>query len=93
MGIDIDSKLLFGIKYSEVPEEKQELVDELTEEGTLCLASPYYDAPRDRCIIGVEIDNVMSLDDAHEKIEWAASKFRELTGISEGCIICSQHVW
>lgn len=93
MSIDIESKLLFGIKYSEVPGDKQELIDELLDEDTLSYASPYYDCPRKSWVIGVEIDQIMSLDDSHDLIERAAQVFRELTGIYEGRIICTPNVW
>ena len=55
MGIDISAKLLYGTQYSDLPEEVLEEVDEMLDDGTLEYASPYYDAPRDEWIVGVEI--------------------------------------
>lgn len=54
MGIDISAKLIYGLPYSELPEEILEEVDELLDDGSLEYASPYYDAPRDEWIVGVE---------------------------------------
>jgi hypothetical protein len=93
MGIDISSMLLFGMKYSEVPKYKKELIDEFLDEDTLSYASPYYDCPRKDWVIGVEIDSVMSLDDSHDLTEQAAQVWRVLTGIFEGRIICTPNVW
>lgn len=55
MGIDISAKLIYGLPYSELPEEILDAVDEMLDNGDLDYASPYYDAPRDRWIVGVEI--------------------------------------
>ena len=55
MGIDISAKLIYGCNYSDLPEEILEEVDEMLDNGGLEYASPYYDAPRDDWIVGVEI--------------------------------------
>ena len=55
MGIDISAKLLYGIPYSDLPEEILEEVSEMLDVGELDHASPYYDAPRDEWIVGVGI--------------------------------------
>ena len=55
MRIDIGAKLIYGCYYSDLPEEILEEVDEMLDDGTLEYASPYYDAPRDEWIVGVEI--------------------------------------
>ena len=55
MGIDISAKLIYGLPYSDIPEEITEEVDEMLDDGGLDYASPYYDAPRDEWIVGVEI--------------------------------------
>ena len=55
MGIDISAKLIYGLSYSALPEEILEDVNEMLDNGELGYASPYYDAPRDEWIIGVEI--------------------------------------
>ena len=46
MGIDIGAKLIYGLPYSDLPEEVLEEVDEMLDNGDLDYASPYYDAPR-----------------------------------------------
>lgn len=56
MGIDISAKLIYGLPYSELPDEILDEVDEMLDTGDLNYASPYYDAPRDEWIVGVEID-------------------------------------
>ena len=56
MGIDIGAKLIYGIPYSDLPEEILEEVNEMLDVGDLDYASPYYDAPRDEWIIGVECE-------------------------------------
>ena len=55
MGIDIEAKLIYGLPYSYLPEEIREEVNEMLDNGELDCASPYYDAPRDQWIVGVEI--------------------------------------
>lgn len=55
MGLDISAKLIYGLPYSDLPEEILEEVDEMLDNGELDYASPYYDAPRDEWIVGVEI--------------------------------------
>ena len=52
MGIDISAKLIYGLPYSELPEEILDEVDELLDDGILEYAGPYYDAPRDEWIAG-----------------------------------------
>ena len=55
MGIDISAKLIYGLPYSDLPEEILEEVNEMLDNGELDYASPYYDAPRGKWIVGVEI--------------------------------------
>lgn len=55
MGIDIDAKLIYGCNYSDLPEEILEEVNEMLDNGELDYASPYYDAPRNEWIVGVEV--------------------------------------
>lgn len=56
MGIDIGAKLIYGLPYSDLPEEILKRVDNMLDVGDLDYASPYYDAPRDEWIVGVEVD-------------------------------------
>ena len=53
MGIDVGAKLIYGVFYSDLPEEILEEVNEMLDAGDLNYASPYYDAPRDEWIVGV----------------------------------------
>lgn len=55
MRIDISAKLIYGLPYSDLPEEILGEVNEMLDLGDLDYASPYYDAPRDEWIVGVEI--------------------------------------
>ena len=55
MGINISAKLIYGCNYSDLPEEILKRVDNMLDNGELDYASPYYDAPRDEWIVGVEI--------------------------------------
>ena len=55
MGIHIRAKLIYGLPYADLPEEILEEVNEMLDNGELDYASPYYDAPRDEWIVGVEI--------------------------------------
>ena len=56
MGIDISAKLIYGLPYSDLPEDILEEVNEMLDNGELDYASPYYDAPRDEWIVGVECE-------------------------------------
>lgn len=56
MGIDIGAKLIYGLPYSDLPGEILDEVNEMLYDGSLDCASPYYDAPRDEWIVGVEVD-------------------------------------
>ena len=55
MGIYISAKLIYGLPYSDLPEEILKIVDNMLDNGELDYASPYYDAPRNEWIVGVEI--------------------------------------
>lgn len=55
MGIQISASLIYGCRYSELPEEILEEVDEMLDNGELEYASPYYDAPRDEWVVGKEM--------------------------------------
>lgn len=54
MGIDISAKLIYGLPYEDIPEEILGEVNDMLDSGELDYASPYYDVPRDRWIVGVE---------------------------------------
>ena len=50
MGIHIRAKLIYGLPYSDLPEEILEDVNEMLDNGELEYASPYYDAPREEVL-------------------------------------------
>ena len=90
MGIDISAKLLYGLPYSDLPEEILEEVDEMLDDGTLEYASPYYDAPRDQWIVGVEVGcygvDIVELnnhmeDDVYRKIPECFGDFDLVLGL------------
>lgn len=56
MGIRTTAKLIYGCNYDRLPEEILEEVNELLDDGELDYTSPYYDAPRDEWVVGVECD-------------------------------------
>lgn len=56
MSIDIDAMLIYGVPYSEIPDDLIEEVDKLLDNGELDYASPYYDSPRSEWIVGASID-------------------------------------
>ena len=76
MSIDIEAKMIYGLRYADVPEEMRDDIDTLLEYGDIEYASPWYDSVREYWIIGVEINvNAMTpeemkyaLDDAWEEI-------------------------
>lgn len=55
MGIDIEAKLIYGLHYSDLPEDILEEVDEMLDDGELDSASPYYYSDKDDWIVGVEV--------------------------------------
>ena len=56
MGIDISAKLIYGLPYEDIPGEILDEVDEMLDNDELDYASPYFDAPQDDWIVGVEVD-------------------------------------
>lgn len=55
MSIDIEAKLIYGLHYSDLPEDILEEVDEMINNGDLSYASPWYDSGKEVWIIGVEV--------------------------------------
>lgn len=52
MSLDIDAMMIYGVPYSEIPDDLTEEVDKLLDDGELDYASPYFDSPRSEWIIG-----------------------------------------
>ena len=55
MSIDIDAIMIYGVPYSEIPDDLTEEVDQLLDDGELDYASPYFDSPRGEWIVGVSV--------------------------------------
>lgn len=83
MGIDINAKLIYGCKYSELPGEILEEVDEMLDSGELDYASPWYDAPRDAWIVGLMIP-------AYGESSWNITDYMESVYID--LPECIQHI-
>lgn len=56
MSVNISAALIYGLPYSDLPEEVLEEVNEMLDNGGLDYAIPYYGAPQDEWIVGVEVD-------------------------------------
>lgn len=56
MGINIGAKLLYGVPYSDLPEEILDEVNAMLDDDQLDYASPYYDAPRGEWIVGAGVE-------------------------------------
>lgn len=52
MSIDIDAIMIYGVPYSEIPDDLTEEVDQLLDDGELDYASPYFDSPTGEWIVG-----------------------------------------
>ena len=76
MGILTRASLIYGMHYSQIPEEFQDEVNNMLDDGDLDYASPYYDSHRDEWYVGVEVnidgmtpeEAKLTLDDAWEEI-------------------------
>ncbi len=94
MGIDIDAKLIYGCNYSDLPEEILEEVNEMLDNGELDYASPYYDAPRDEWIVGVECDLWGdTLQNAERELSVVAGSIPEIIRNAELGFYVTPHVW
>lgn len=97
MGIDISSKLIVGLPYDELvegfDEDRQELLNEMLDDGELDYASPYFDSPRDEWIVGFSVtphgDDLEILYD--EMIDASRSFISEYSIIPR--VYCIPHVY
>ena len=99
MGVDYEAKMIYGARYIDIVGSlNQEEIDELDEQltyGEISHASPYYDAPRDRWIVGYELSDGFSYVDSHRfllELEDAEKKFKEKYGFI-GCVYSTLHVY
>jgi len=74
MGIDVDAKLIYGLHYSDLPEDILEDVDEMLDDGTLDYASPFYDSGKEVWVVGVEIP---VWEDGHYDLGYQVSNIHE----------------
>ena len=76
MGVFTSASLIYGMHYSQIPEEFKDEVNNMLDDGGLDSASPYYDSPMDEWYVGVEVningmtpeEAKLTLDDAWEEI-------------------------
>ena len=91
MGMSIDALLIYGADYEEVSEV--EGIDEMLDSGEIEYASPYYDAPRDEWIVGIELPSEMDGEaEMTAAIRNAKEEFERLTNGLPGRIIVSPHI-
>lgn len=99
MGIDIESKLMYGMNYghlvANLSEEMIEELDESLDYGEVEYASPYYDADRDAWFVGFELSdwfNLKKIDGFKQELLLAEKEFVERFGIT-GFVRCTPHVY
>ena len=98
MGMSIDSKLLYGLRYKDLvdklSEDQIEELQEALDYGEVDYASPYYDSLRDRWIVGYEISDgftLETLDSLKQELVVAEKEFVERFGIT-GFVYCTPDV-
>ena len=98
MGIDIDAKMIVGVKYSDLPAELKKLsTDDLynfLEDNGLEYASLWYDAEIKGWIIGRTVENYISeekLDTFVLKVKEAFKEVQEILKTKPN-LIATQHV-
>lgn len=98
MGMDISSKLLYGMKYRDlydnVGEDAQEQLDEDLDYGEIEYASPYYDADQDTWFVGYELVQDFDLNGVRiflDSLEEAEKHFKNRFGVA-GSVRACKHV-
>ena len=98
MGMQIDSKLIYGMRYidlvDKLSEDQIEELQEALDDGEVDYASPYYDSPRDRWIVGYEISDgftLETLDSLKQELVDTEKDFVERFGI-RGVVYCTPDV-
>lgn len=93
MGMDIRAKMIYGLPYEEM-EELVEDLDDLLDDGELDYASPYYDAPLEDWIVGIEVGNThLNSDSLSMAVAEARACFERITKEDCGKIYVRPHVY
>lgn len=83
MCMSIEAKMIYGLDYSDVPEEMKADIDEMLDYGDLDYASPWYDAPRYEWVIGAEVNvNGMTPEQAKQTLD---DTWEEIPQILKNC--------
>jgi hypothetical protein len=85
MGVEFSAKVILGLPYSDVRHVPD--MDNMLDMGVIDAASPYYDAPREDWIVGVELGDsgnysFSELNLGSAQISVARTKLISLTGKS-----------
>ena len=98
MGMSINSKLIYGLRYTdlvdELNEDQIEELDEALDWGEIDYASPCYDSERDYWIVGYELSDgftVSTLDSWKQELVLAEKEFVERFGVT-GFVYCMPDV-
>ena len=91
MGMQIGAMLIYGASYEELSEIKD--IDKMLDLGEIEYASPYYDASRDKWIVGVELPGETEGEaEMVVAIREAKAEFERLTNGLPGRIIVALHI-
>lgn len=85
MGINSSAKVILGLPYNDIKDVQD--IDQMLDYGDIDAASPYYDAPREEWVVGVELGDsgdysASELNLGSAQISVARGKFQRLTGKS-----------
>lgn len=99
MGMDISSKLLYGMNYRKlydnISEGAQAQLDEDLDCGDIECASPYYDADQDTWFVGYELVDDFDLKGVRvflDSLEEAEKCFKNRFGVT-GTVRACKHVY
>lgn len=99
MGIDIDAKMIVGVKYSDLPAELKKLstndLYNFLEDNELEYASLWYDAEMEGWVIGRTVDNDVPEEDLDAWLNEVKEAFKEVQEIlkTKPNLIATQHVY
>jgi hypothetical protein len=95
MGIDIDSKMIVGVRADEINVDGTQCPMEYAEIHELDYASEWFDADTDGIIIGIQVQNHVwesGLEAFMVEVKDAMNEMRKHTSV-EPLLIGMQHVW